>query len=129
MNSVTSIAHHFIDAADHSYKLQPGGPGYEVVYGSTGVLDYLLSLTPARDLGKTYDAIAVHEQALLLPLLTFLTDPVQYERGVRVVGEETVGLSRVPTVSFVVTGQRAVKSKDIVQVFDKKGGVCSILIL
>lgn len=37
-------------------------------------------------------------------------------------GEEAVSLERVPTVSFVVIGQRPLKSRDIVGVFDKKGG-------
>jgi len=31
----------------------------------------------------------------------------------------------VPTVSFVVTGQRAIKSKEVVNVFDAKGRVAS----
>ena len=59
--------------------------------------------------------------------MSFLTDPVQKARGVRIVGEESVNLERVPTVSFVVTGQRPLKSRDIVEVFDKKGGVRSCL--
>jgi len=42
---------------------------------------------------------------------------------VRVVGEETVNLERVPTISFVVVGQRPIKSQAIVDVFDKKGGI------
>jgi len=82
-----------------------------------------LSLTPDRDLKKTFDAIAAHEQTLLAPLLGFLTDPQQYERGVRIVGEEKVGLARVPTISFVVIGQKPLKSQNIVGVFDRKGGI------
>jgi hypothetical protein len=128
-SSVSSIVHHFIDAESTSYKLQPGGPGYELVYGSTGILDYLLSLTPHNDLKKTFEAIATHEQTLVSALLSYLTDPDQRARGVRVVGNEKGGLSRVPTISFVVVGQRALKSKDIVGAFDEKGGVsggCSV---
>ena len=121
--SVTQIVHHFLKVENVAYKLQPGGPGYEIVYGTTGVNAYLLSLTPQHDLKATFEAIAVHEQAILEPLMSFLTDPVQKARGVRIVGEETVNLDRVPTVSFVVIGQRALKSRDIVDVFDKKGGV------
>jgi len=126
-DSVTSIAHHFIDAGNGTYplcyKLMPGGYGYESVYATTGVIPYLLSLTPQNDLKATFDAIADHEQTLLKPLLGFLTDPAQKERGVRIVGDEDSGLSRVPTVSFVVVGQKPLKSQDIVEVFDKKGGV------
>jgi len=105
------------------YKLQPGGPGYELAYATTGVVPYLKSLTPEDDLTASFDAIANHEQTLLEPLLLFLTDAKQFERGVRVVGTSEINLSRVPTVSFVVVGQNAIKSKDIVGAFDKKGGV------
>lgn len=122
-HSVTKIVHHFLEVDKVAYKLQPGGPGYEIVYGSTGVLPYLLSLTPQNNLKATFDAIAQHEQILLQPLISFLTDPVQRERGVRIVGQETVNLERVPTVSFVVVGQRPIRSPDIVAFFDSKGGV------
>lgn len=120
---MTKIVHHFLDVDTVAYKLQPGGPGYELVYGATGVIPYLLSLTPKNDLRASFDAIAAHEQTLLQPLISFLVDPVQKERGVRIVGEETVNLGRVPTVSFIVTGQRPLKSRTIVDFFDKKGGV------
>jgi selenocysteine lyase/cysteine desulfurase len=122
-SSISSIVHHFLDVNSTSYKLQPGGPGYELVYGSTGILDYLLSLTSHNDLKKTFEAIATHEQTLVNALLSYLTDPSQRERGVRVVGSEKGGLSRVPTISFVVVGQRPLKSKDVVRAFDQKGGV------
>lgn len=121
--SVSSILHHFLNYDQKSYKLQPGGPGYELVYGTTAVLPYLLSLTPESDLGASFDAITAHEQKLIEPLLAFLTAPEQIDRGVRVVGEETPGINRVPTISFVVVGRNAMRSKEIVQVFDKKGGV------
>ncbi|KAJ8475319.1 hypothetical protein ONZ45_g15652 [Pleurotus djamor] len=131
-SSVSSIAHHFLPT-NTSYKLQPGGPGYEIPYGTTGVIPYLLSLVPPptapssdatiAHLDAAFSAIAVHEQELLKPLLGFLTAKEQVERGVRIVGTEEAGLNRVPTVSFVVVGPRAIESKAIVNVFDKKGGV------
>lgn len=121
--SVTPIVHHFLKVNDVAYKLQPGGPGYETVYGTTGVLAYLLSLTPANNLQASWDAIALHEQTLVEPLIRYLTEPKQWARGVRVVGDATVNLTRVPTISFVVVGDRAINSKDIIEVFDKKGGV------
>ncbi|KAJ3819368.1 pyridoxal phosphate-dependent transferase [Lentinula raphanica] len=123
LESVTAITHHFLKVHEKSYKLQPGGPGYELVYGITGVLPYLLSLTPEHNLQASFDAIAAHEQTLVEPLLAFLTSPKQIERGVRIVGEEKAGLTRVPTISFVVVGEKATKSSDIVKVFDKKGGI------
>ncbi|KAG6917876.1 hypothetical protein DXG01_000646 [Tephrocybe rancida] len=121
--STKSLVHHFLKLDHTSYKLQPGGPGYEVAYATTGAVDYLLSLTSHRDLTKTFDGIAEHEQTLVAPLLEFLTAPAQRERGVRVVGEEEVNLSRVPTISFLVVGQKPIKSKDVVKVFDQKGGI------
>ncbi|EKM81595.1 hypothetical protein AGABI1DRAFT_105130 [Agaricus bisporus var. burnettii JB137-S8] len=121
--SVNSIVHHFLKVDDVAYKLQPGGPGYETVYGTTGVVSYLLSLTPARNLQASWDAIALHEQTLVEPLIQYLTEPKQWARGVRIVGDAAVNLTRVPTICFVVVGDRAIKSKDIVEVFDKKGGI------
>ncbi|KAG1791250.1 pyridoxal phosphate-dependent transferase [Suillus plorans] len=121
--SLTSLAHNFLKVDDKPYKLQPGGPGYELVYGATAIVPYLKSLTPEDDLVASFNAIADHEQNLLAPLLRFLTDARQVDRGVRIVGTSEINLSRVPTVSFVVVGQNAIKSKDIVEAFDKKGGI------
>ncbi|KAG1842471.1 pyridoxal phosphate-dependent transferase [Suillus tomentosus] len=121
--SLTSLAHNFLKVDDKPYKLQPGGPGYELVYGATAIVPYLKSLTPEDDLVASFNAIADHEQNLLAPLLGFLTDARQVDRGVRIVGTSEINLSRVPTVSFVVVGQNAIKSKDIVGAFDKKGGI------
>lgn len=121
--SISPVVHHFLKVHDKSYKLQPGGPGYELVYGTIGVLQYLLSLTPENDLKASFDAITSHEQKLIEPLLSFLTAPEQNERGVRIIGEETLGLTRVPTICFVVVGEKPKKSSDIVEVFDKNGGV------
>ncbi|KAJ7607576.1 hypothetical protein FB45DRAFT_396039 [Roridomyces roridus] len=120
--SISSIVHHFLRASG-AYKLQPGGPGYETVYGTTAVIPYLLSLTPAADLDATFAAIAAHETKLVTRLLGFLTEPKQSERGVRVVGIEEPSNTRLPTVSFVVVGERPMRTKEIVKVFDERGGV------
>jgi len=121
--SVTSLVHHFLPVEHTSYKLQPGGPGYELVYATTGVLAYLLSLTPANNLQATWDAIAQHEQTLVAPLINYLTETKQWARGVRLVGDASINLMRAPTISFVVVGDRAIKSKAMVKIFDEKGGV------
>lgn len=121
--SLTSVVHHFLKVDNDPYKIQPGGPGYELTYAATGVMPYLKSLTTKDDLAASFNAIADYEQTILAPLLQFLTDKKQAERGVRIVGTSDINLTRVPTVSFVVVGQNAIKSKDIVGVFDKKGGV------
>lgn len=123
LSSLSKVVHHFLQVDSKPYKVQVGGPGYELVYGATGAVPYLLSLTPENNLDASFDAIATHEQLLLQPLLSFLTDQKQYDRGVRVVGSGEVNALRVPTVSFVVVGQNAMKSKDVVGFFDRKGGI------
>ncbi|KIK62697.1 hypothetical protein GYMLUDRAFT_41615 [Collybiopsis luxurians FD-317 M1] len=96
---------------------------HELVYGTSGIPPYLLSLTPYNNLASSFDAIASHERSLLKPLLDFLTHPAQRRRGVMVVGEETVDASRVPTVSFVVQGKAGIESKEIVKMVNRRGGV------
>lgn len=120
----------------------PGGHGYELTYSVTGVLEYLLSISPlaspaitastysdpntAHSLKATFDAISKHEQVLIERVLSFLTSTEAQQRGVRLVGTEKGGESRVPTISFVIVdGEKgkAMKSQDVVKVFDQKGGV------
>ncbi|KAI0737204.1 PLP-dependent transferase [Daedaleopsis nitida] len=109
-SSLSSLAHHFLRVDAKPYKLQPGGPGYELTYATT-----------AGTLQEGWDAVAAHEQTLLAPLLAYLRGKAA--RGVRIVGAEDAGLARVPTVSFVVIGERAIRSPDVVKAFDKKGTV------
>ena len=132
LKALKSLAHHFLEAhaIDKPYKLQPGGPGYELNYASTGVLPYLEALGKENNNGKFADdvdaAFAVieeQEQALLAPLLSYLNSSEAWDRGIRIVGDEQAGPSRVPTVSFVVVGERAIPSKEIVKFFDGKRNV------
>ncbi|KZT04816.1 PLP-dependent transferase [Laetiporus sulphureus 93-53] len=118
--SLSSLAHHFLapQVVLKPYKLQPGGPGYEVVYGCTAVPVYLRSLTPSSSLEDAFDAIAKHEQTLIAPLLAYLRS--KESRGVRIVGDEGESLNRVPTISFVVIGKRAMRSSDVVRGFDER---------
>ncbi len=117
-----------------------GGPAYELIYGVTGVLEYLLAIsgpTSSSSLGgpdpetqarlkATFTAIAMHEQTLAKRLLGYMTSEKLVKRGVRVVGEDTVNDRRTPIISFVVvkgeTGD-AISGKDIVEVFDTQGTV------
>ncbi|KZT20107.1 PLP-dependent transferase [Neolentinus lepideus HHB14362 ss-1] len=121
--SLSSLAHHFLP--DTVYKIQPGGPGYELAYSATALPAYLRSLSPARTLGASFALIQAHEEGLVRRLLGWLGAPGQWERSVRVVGEGLGDLGaevgrRVPTVSFVVVGRR---SADVVRVFDESGTV------
>jgi len=126
----------------------PGGPGYELPYGVTGVLEYLLSISPISGptssaslndsasiysdpethtrLEATFAAIAKYEHTLVKRLLEHLTSEKLAKRGVRIAGEETASERREPTISFVVvngeTGS-AISGKDIVKVFDAEGNV------
>jgi len=84
----------------------------------------LLSLSSSKQLTDSFAAITQHEQTLIAPLLEYLTDKSQYEKGVRVVGEEASGPGRAPTISFIVQGR---SSKDIVKAFDKTGKVVPFL--
>lgn len=148
--NLTPLTHHFLSPSvdKTSSKLMPGGSGRELTYGITGVLEYLLSISPVsgptsstslKDPGSifsdpethtrlkaTFAAITKHEQTLVKRLLGHLTSEKLVKRGVRVVGEETTNERRVPTISFVVvkgeTGN-AISGKDVVRVFDAKGAV------
>ena len=122
-SSLESLAHRHVQVNESSQKIQVGSPAYEFVHAASGVVPYLLSLTPENNLEASFAAIAQYEQGLLQPLLSFLTDKQQYDRGVRLFGTSTIDMSRVPTVSFVITGQRAIKSKDVVAEFDKERDV------
>ena len=99
------------------YKLQPGGPGYELVHGAAGVPIYLRSLTPEGTLEAAFVASVAQESALCDRLLGFLRG---YAPRVRIVGDAHNGNSRVPTISFVVRG---IRSRDIVRACDETGTV------
>lgn len=122
-DSVSSLSHHFLDVKTKSYKLQPGGPGYELVYACTGVTAYLKSLSVTHTIEATFELIKEHEQGLIARLLMFLRSDWCTRRGVRIVGDHSIGPARVPTISFVVIGDRAIRSQDIVKAFDQQGDV------
>lgn len=127
-NSVTSLAHFFLN----TIKLQPGGPGYELTYGTTGVLPYLLSLGEAGGpsesarLDLAFQRIAEQEEVLMKPLIGFLLS--KRNVGVRIVGPESWAKEdRAPTISFTVVGQdgktKRLQSRDVVAKFDAVGDV------
>ncbi|KAH9846766.1 PLP-dependent transferase [Lenzites betulinus] len=120
-NSLTSIVHHFLKVDTKPHKLQPGGPGYELVYGCTAIPPYIRSLAPEGTLEAAWAAVAQHEQSLVAPLLTYLRSKTA--RGVRIVGDEGADLTRAPTISFLVVGENAIRSPDVVKAFDAKGNV------
>jgi len=126
LDHLTSLAHFFLK----TYKLQPGGVGYELTYGSTGVLPYLLELgngiTDKERLSTAFTKISEHEQSLMESLIEFLLS--KRDVGVRIVGPESSSKStRAPTISFVVVGDdgrtKRLRSKDVVARFDATGNV------
>jgi len=148
--NLTPLTHHFLSPSvdETSYKLTPGGPGYELAYSVTGVLEYLLSISTISGptssaslnnpesiysdpetrtrLKATFAAIVKHEQTLVKRLLGHFTSEKLAKRGVRVVGEETTSERRVPTISFVIVkGEcgNAISGKEVTKVFDAKGTV------
>ncbi|TFY54118.1 hypothetical protein EVJ58_g9044 [Rhodofomes roseus] len=106
-HSLSSLAHHFLSVDTKPYKVQPGGPGYEIVYGCTAVPPYLKSLAPSGALADAYDLIAEHEQTLLKPLLAYAP------------GQDGQGACGF----FVVAGERPIRSKDVVKAFDDRGDI------
>jgi hypothetical protein len=128
-NSVQSVVHSFLSPYVDSigYKLQPAGPGYESTWATTAIIPYIESLTPEGTLEAGYKAIADHDVELAAIILKYLTADEQRDRGVRVVGSETASDDRMPTISFVVTagknGEPALKSKAVIDEFDKDGKV------
>jgi hypothetical protein len=152
LKTLSSIAHHFHSPRydDLPFKLQPGGPGYELTYASAAVLPYLISLSSPSASGlidseellrakskaelrtaleHTSALFEAHERTLMEPLLSFLKSEKMYARGVRIVGLETCD-GRAPTVSFVVVdtpgGRKGVKSREIVEKVDEIRTVSSV---
>jgi len=130
-SSLKPLTHHFLPVEGKAYQLQPGGPGYELVYACTAVLPYFLSLssTPSPSteenvkaaLNDAFTRIEEHEHKLIEPLLAYLRS--KKDRGVLIVGDEQNAANRVPTISFVVHGQKPLSSKEVVSHFDKMGDV------
>lgn len=124
LKALSAIQHDFLDVGSSPNKLQPGGPGYELVYSCTQVLPYLRSLSPAGTLSASFDRIKAHELTLVKELIGYLES--RYDRGVRLVGDGHTE-NRVPTISFVVVGQNPMRSRDVIEVFNRQGWVRLLL--
>ncbi|KIJ23685.1 hypothetical protein M422DRAFT_275687 [Sphaerobolus stellatus SS14] len=145
LEKIGSVAHHFHSPKYDGlpFKLQPGGAGYELTYATSAVLPYLYRLSQTtgnlinseellatkskaelrKALEHTSSLFEAHEGQLAKLLLEFLTSSKMYERGVRVVGPETLEL-RAPTISFIVIDTpraKGIRSQDIITKVDAKG--------
>jgi cysteine desulfurase family protein (TIGR01976 family) len=108
--ALPSLNHYFIGPEVVPYKLQPGNVNYELSYGCIGISEYLNAV--GSQLGATgsarqkmqaaFDAFEQHEDALAERLLAYLRG----KKSVRIIGLPSAAAGgRVPTVSFMVTGQ------------------------
>lgn len=104
---LNNINHQFMDGMEGPGKLEPGGFPYELLYGAAGVPDYLAELGQRLDGGaddaQPWRAIADQEAALSSRLLDYLHS----REDVEIVGSAGNLSSRLPTISFTVTGQRS----------------------
>lgn len=110
--ALPSLNHFFIGPEVIPYKLQRGNVNYELSWGCAGIAEYLQDVGAALgDTGSArsrmqtaFDAFAHHEDALAEQVLGWLRG----RRGVRIIGLPSVAAGeRVPTLSFVVDGQRS----------------------
>jgi len=126
---VKSIVHAFLspNVDGIGYKLQPAGPGYESTWGTTAIVPYIESLTAEGTLEAGFTTMKTHDAEIAKVLLRFLSADKQRKRGVKIVGSEEPGPDRMPTISFVVGtgdgGETALKSKMVVNMFDKRSTI------
>jgi cysteine desulfurase family protein (TIGR01976 family) len=114
--------HYFIKEDDIPYKMEPGGENYELVYGMTGLTDYLKAIALAHGAKEgeelrtycqqAFDLFTTQETAIAEKLIAFL----QSRSNVRIIGPATADpQQRVSTIAFVVEGM---KSDEIVKEVD-----------
>ena len=107
------LNHFFLDD-ELPLKLNPGGPNHELSAGLAGVTAYLDALHAHHEgetnlplharLAAIFERIAAHEEALVAPLLDYLTA----KPGVRLIGNPSADRhERAPTVAFAVEGRDA----------------------
>ena len=117
------LNHYFIAEDDLPYKMEPGGENYELVYGLTGLGEYLNAISlahgghaehPIREhFEYCFQLFSEHEELLTARLLAYLNGIEK----VTIIGPNTSEYSkRVATISFVVKGM---DSSKIVQEVDK----------
>ena len=108
-----SLNHVFLDD-ELPLKLNPGGPNHELSAGLEGMTAYLDALHAHHEgesnlllharLAAVFERIAVHEEALVAPLLDYLAA----KPGVRLIGNPSADRhARAPTVAFAVEGRDA----------------------
>ncbi len=118
LRETKSLNHFFLGDHPGPYGLQPGNVNHELTASLPALLEYYDALGRHQDaagadpLASAFEAIALHEAALALPLLDFLST----RKRVRLLGlRGTDPARRVPTISFTVEGR---DSETIVRALD-----------
>lgn len=103
------LYHYFYGRDKVPMKLEPGNVNYELSFGAIGIVDYLAELGARagatgdrrQQIVAAFDAIATQETVLGERLLSWL----RARNDCRIIGRNTAGPARVPTISFVVDGK------------------------
>ena len=107
--TLDNLYHYFYDKAKVPAKLEPGNANYELSYGATGIVDYLVELgTQAGCTGSNrekivaaYKDITAHEAIIGERLLSYL----RKRNDCIIIGiKDGHDLRRVPTIGFVIDG-------------------------
>lgn len=122
LESLDGAYHYFHGKESGTTRLEPGNVSYETVYGCGAIVDYIEELgrreTESDDqherIAAGYRAIEAHEAKLGETLLAYLRS----RADVRIIGQDAMNESRVPTISFVVDG---VDSRAVVEAVDPSG--------
>lgn len=111
--AVANQNHFFLEAAEPSYKLEPGYVNHELTAALPGILAYLDAIDQhhhtdrvdrAASIARVFALFAAHEQRLA----TLLVDYLNTKRGIHIVGPATGAAHlRVPTISFTVADRDA----------------------
>ncbi|MGV8830452.1 MAG: cysteine desulfurase-like protein [Devosia sp.] len=104
-----TLYHYFYGKDKVPQKLEPGNVNYELSCGAAGIVDYLVELggksdTAGSDRAKivaAFNDIAAHEKQIGEQLLSYLRN----RNDCRIIGRNSAGNGRVPTISFKVDGR------------------------
>jgi cysteine desulfurase family protein (TIGR01976 family) len=118
LDSLANLNHLFMEDYEGPAKLEPGAFPYELLYGATGVPDYLNELGsragPGGAASAAYAAMEDQERRLGRRFLAFL-DACP---AVEVMGPSGDSTTRLPTVSFAIANT---KSSTIPPICDRHG--------
>lgn len=102
-----NLYHYFYGPEKVPAKLEPGNASYELAYGATGIVDYLVDLggeaaSRRASIEQAFDAITTHECRMASVLLDYLKS----RSDCRIIGRpDGSDSNRMPTISFKVDGR------------------------